>query len=175
MAITSSYSPEIFTLVPMCQLSKRHFDLHPIWSEFYDYEEREEIVSWGVDQKWLEQELEKFHTGNDHCAYPILRPYPLPERMRLYIKARFATASGTYLEGCVMNDDAFVVTLFVGDDNHTFSRHPAFADWYDASLRSLQKAIGGSDDAIFPLNYETDFLGANDAPIAGIFSPSAAP
>ena len=175
MAITSSYSPEIFTLVPMSQLSKRHFDLHPIWSEFYDYEEREEIVSWGVDQKWLEEELENVHSGNDHCAYPVLRPYPLPERMRLYIRARFITASGMNLEGYVMNEDAFVVTLFVGKDEHNLSRHPILADLNAASLRSLQEAIGRSGDAIFPLKYETDFLGTNDALMSGTFLPSILP
>lgn len=175
MAITSSYSPEIFTLVLMSQLSKRHFDLHPIWSEYYDFEEREEIVSWGVNREWLEQELENIHTGNDHCAYPILRPYPLPERMRLYIKALFVAANGMRLDGYVMNDDAFVVTLFAEDDDHVFSRHPALADLNAVELGILRKAIGLSDDAIFPLKYETDFFGSNDALIAGIFSPSTTP
>jgi hypothetical protein len=170
MAITSSYSPEIFTLVPMSQLSKRHFDLHPIWSEHYDFEERMEIVSWGVSQEWLEQELERVHDGSDHCAYPILRPYPLPERMRLFVKARFVTAGGIRLAGYVMNDDAFVVTLFTGDDRHEFSRHSLLGDLNAMSLRALQKAIGRGDDAIFPLHYETDILDSNGTLIAGVFS-----
>src|SRR5690348_14821330 len=52
MAIKDAYHPDLFTLVPKSQLSKRHFDIHPIWSEYYDYEEREEIVSWGVNREW---------------------------------------------------------------------------------------------------------------------------
>jgi hypothetical protein len=93
MTITGTYPPNIFMLVPMSQLSKRHFDLHPIWSEHYDYEERDEIVSWGVDRQWLERELDRVDSGSDHCAYPILRPYPLPNRMRLYAQATLQLAS----------------------------------------------------------------------------------
>ena len=75
MAITDHYLPDVFALVPMSELSKHHFDLHPIWSEHYDYDERDEIIDWGVDPRWLAEELDRVHTGNDHCAYPILRPY----------------------------------------------------------------------------------------------------
>src|SRR4051812_3470710 len=121
MAITGSYPPDIFMLVPKSQLSKHHFDLHPIWSEFYDYEERKEIISWGVNPDWLEVELERVHDGSDHAAYPILRPYPLPERMRLYIKARFVTADGTRLDGCIMNDDALCIRLFADEGKYPFS------------------------------------------------------
>ena len=45
MPITAQYSPDIFTLVPMSALSIQHFESHPIWSEYYDYDEREEIVA----------------------------------------------------------------------------------------------------------------------------------
>jgi len=159
----------------MSQLSKQHFDLHPIWSEHYDYEEREEIVSWGVDQEWLEQELERVHHGNDHCAYPILRPYPLPERMRLFVKARFVSAAGTRLDGYIMNNDAFVVTLFTGGNRHEFSRHPLLGELNALSLRALQKAIGRGGDAVFPLHYETDFFGSDGTLIAGVFSAKTTP
>jgi len=99
MSETFQYSSDIFTLVPMSELSKQHFDRHPIWSEYYDYDERDEILSWGIDPLWLEAELKRVHTENDHCAYPILQPYPLPERMRLYIKAQITTFDGQFLKG----------------------------------------------------------------------------
>lgn len=169
MAITGPYPANVFTLVPMSQLSKRHFDLHPIWSEHYDFDEREEIVSWGINRDWLDRELQQVHKGNDHCAYPILRPYPLPNRMRLYIGARVVTAGGTKLDGYVMNDDAFMVTLFAGDGKYTFSRHESLGELNGHSLRAL-KAVIGRDDPIFPLHYETDFLGPDDAPITGTFT-----
>jgi len=90
--------------------------------------------------------------------------------MRLYVKARFVTAGGTRLEGYVMNDDAFVVTLFAGDGEYTFSRHTALSDLNAQSLRALKCAIGRDDDPVFPLRYETDFLGSRDALITGTFT-----
>ncbi len=173
MAITRTYPPDVFTLVSMSQLSKRHFDLHPIWSEHYDYDEREEIVSWGVNREWLERELDRVHDASDHSAYPILRPYPLPYRMHIYVKARFVTAGGMRLVGYVMNEDAFVVTLFLGDGAYTFSRHSALGDLNGQSLRALRRTIGCGDDPIFPLRYDTDFFGLNDALIAGTFTTAA--
>lgn len=170
MAITATYPPDVFMLVPMSQLSKRHFDLHPIWSEHYDYQEREEIVSWGVDGEWLARELDRLHDGSDHCAYPILRPYPLPNRMRIYIKSRCVTAGGVTLDGYVMNVDAFVVTLFAGDGQYTFSRHADLGDLNGQELRKLKAVIGRADDPVFPLLYGTVFLGPDDALIAGTFT-----
>jgi hypothetical protein len=170
MAIKTVYPPSLFTLVPMSQLSKRHFDVHPLWSEHYDFCEREEIVGWGVDRSWLEAELERLDDGGEHCAYPILRPYPLPDRMRLYIKARFTTSAGAKLDGYVMNDDAYVVTLFAGDDEFMFSRHPALDDLNTESLHGLRRAIAGSDDPVFPLRYETDFIGHDGRLIEGELS-----
>lgn len=170
MAIIEPYPSDVFTLVPMSQLSKQHFDLHPIWSEYYDYDEREEIVSWGINPEWLEHELQQVHNGSDHCAYPILRPYPLPDRMRLYIKARFVTIGGTKLDGYIMNDDAFVVTLFADGGMFDFSRHPALDELNSRSLHALKMAIERDNDPIFSLQYETDFLREDDSPIAGTFT-----
>src|SRR5690606_32813807 len=152
------------------QLSKCHFDLHPIWSEYYDFDELEKIVSWGVDRQWLQRGLERVDDGSDHCAYPILRPYPLPGRMRLYMKARFVTAGGTKLDGWVMNENAFVVTLFTDDGEYGFSRHSALGDLNGQDLRRLQAAIGRSDDPVCPLRYETDFLGPDNMLLAGTFT-----
>jgi hypothetical protein len=172
MAIMSNYSPDIFRLVPMSQLSTAHFHHHPIWSEFYDYEERGEIASWGVDLGWLDAELARMHKRDDHCAYTILRACPLPERVRLYFKACFVTAEGMNLEGYIMNDDAFCATVFVNDQEFTFSRHPILADLNGTFLDKLRKALGHGGAGIFPLRYETDFMGRNGHPIKGIFAPT---
>jgi len=170
MPITAHYAPDIFTLVPMSALSKRHFDLHPIWPEHYDYEERDEIIAWGVDAQWLASELERVHTGNDHCVYPILRPYPLPERMRLYIRARITAVDGRTFDGHVMNEDAYVLSIFVNDDEYRFSRNEILNDLNRKELARLQAALGASTDQLFPVQYETDFVDSEDKLIAGVFS-----
>lgn len=171
MPIAHHYSPEIFQLVPMSTLGKQHFEAHPIWSEHYDYDERDEIVAWGVEAEWLASELERVHTGNDHCAYPILQPHPLPSRMRLYIRARITTAAGQELDGYVMNENAFVMCVFVDEKEFSFSRHSSLSDLNQKDLESLAAALGCPTESVFPLTYETDFLGPDDVLIAGTFSP----
>lgn len=153
----------------MSTLSKKHFDMHPIWSEYYDYDERDEIVDWGVDPQWLVAELERVHDCSDHCAYPILRPYPLPDRMRLFIRARIKTADGNSLDGYVLNDDAYVLCIFTPDCEFGFSRHSALGDLDRKNLEGLAEALGRQTDGIFPLAYETEFLDSHDNRIRGIF------
>jgi hypothetical protein len=153
--------------VRISELSARHFELHPMWSEYYDFDERHEIISWGVDRKWLEAALERVHDGSDHCAYPILRPYPLPARMRLYMKARITTAGGARLDGYIMNEDAFVVTLFAGENEFSFSRHSGLNA---QPIEGLRHALAAPGDPVLPLRYETDFLGQDDRLIQGEFS-----
>jgi hypothetical protein len=99
----------------------------------------------------------------------ILRPYALRDHMRLYIKARVVTAGGTGLVGYVMNADAFVVTFVAVGRKYTFSRHSAVSESNGQSLRGLKAAIGRSDP-VFPLQYETNLLGPDGAPIAGKFT-----
>ena len=171
MPITERYSPEIFTLVPISALSKQHFDSHPIWSEYYDFDEREEIAAWGIDPQVLASELDRIHTGNDHCAYPILRPYPLPNRMRLYIRARITLKNGQTLVGHVMNEDAYVLSIFANDDDEfCFSRNDGLRDLNEKELGRMAEALGCSTDELFPATYATDFLDSENNLIAGVFS-----
>lgn len=170
MPITSSYPPDVFKLVPMSELSQAHFDEHPIWSEYYDFDERREIVGWGVDPKWLDAEIDRVHTGNDHCAYPILRPYPLPDRMRLYIKAGITTGGNKRFDGYVMNEDACVLSIFAVGDEYCFSRNGVLGDLNRKELARFKASVPDCGGEIFPAQYETDILDSAGKPIAGTFS-----
>ena len=103
-----------FLLIPMSQLGEVQFQMYPVWSEFYDSEEVEEIVNWGVSRDWLLKELGRLHAGDEHCAYPVLLLESLPQRMRLYVRAYFETHEGRRLNGFVMNDDAYCIGIFYG-------------------------------------------------------------
>jgi hypothetical protein len=169
MPITSQYSQDIFTLIPMSALSKSHFEQHPLWSEYYDYEEREEIISWGVDPIWLAAELNSFDKGGEHCVYPILRPYPWPDRMRLYIKARFTTVENEVLDGYIMNDDAYILSIFIADEEFVFSRNMMLIDLNQKELIRLKTLCPQLLGDIFPIQYETEFLKSYGNLITGIF------
>ena len=157
-----------FQLVPMSHLGEEHFAEHPIWSELYDFEERDEIASWGIDRQWLDDQIRGTDIGDEHWAYPVLVPQPLPARMRLYISATFTTPSGDLLRGFVTNPDAYCVTIFASGERFTFSSHPAIADLSHRSLDQLLRAVPGIH-AIFPLQYHTDFHDEDGKPIQGTF------
>ena len=163
------YSPDIFQLVPRSQLSEQHFQMHPIWSEYYDYDEREEIISWGIDPTWLTNELEKIHDENDHGVYPILRPSPFPERMRLFVKATFKTPGGNRLTGSIVNENAYAITIFHRGNLFPFCQH--VRDLAVEEHNRLLKALDMKEESIFPLSYVTSFKGHDDKEIEGVFNP----
>lgn len=156
----------------MSALSKQHFDSHPIWSEHYDYEEREEIIAWGINPQWLASELERVHTGNDHCAYPILRPYPLPERLRLYVRAMITSNDGRTFAGYVMNEEAYVLSIFANEEKFTFSSNGHLSDLNGKELERFARSIGHSGNNLFPVRYQTEFLNSEGNLIEGVFSLS---
>lgn len=140
--------------------------MYPVWSEHYDFDEIEEIVSWGIDRDWLLKELQSKHSGNEHCLYPLLQTNPFPPRMRIFIKARFKTTGGQDLEGYVMDEDAFVIHIFYSDGEYGFSRHPLLENLNKEQEERLKEKIG---EFIFPLTYETDFLAQDGKRICGEF------
>ncbi len=100
--IASVYDPALFVMKSLNDLDASDIVRHPIWSEYYDYTERQEILDWGVSPDVLDRLLAEHHTGNVHAVYTVLKPIPLPDRMRLYIRARFTTADGDEYDGYVV-------------------------------------------------------------------------
>jgi hypothetical protein len=160
-----TYPADHFRIVS--ELTKECFDYHPAWSEYYDFDERDEIESWGVDRAWLDEQL---RTIPDHPHYTILATDPLPDRMRYFIKARFATPRGRELEGWVMNEDAFVAGVFVNGKEFQFRADPVLVDWMRKDYRDLLAAVGDSSDPIFPFRYSTGFRDSAGRVIEGEFT-----
>ena len=144
----------MFTLIPQSELSEKHFELYPVWSEHYDYEEIDEIVGWGISRDWLIEEIKEKCTGNEHCVYPVLQTNPLPDRMRIFIKAKFKTPNGINLSGFVVNEDAYCISIFSENEEYLFNNHSLMQDLNQAQENKLE---GTLKTFIFPLEYETDF------------------
>ena len=157
----------MFVLIPHSELSKEHFEAYPVWSEHYDYDEIDEIVSWGIDREWLLREIEAKCTGNEHCVYTLLQTNPLPERMRIFIRARFRTPNGVNLNGFVVNEDAYALGIFWENVKYVFNNHPLLRELNEEQEAKLRDTVG---DAIFPLQYETDFRNNAGERIRGEFS-----
>lgn len=157
----------MFTLIPQSELSEKHFELYPVWSEHYDHEEIEEIVDWGVNRDWLLKQIKDKCTGNEHCVYPVLQTNPLPERMRIFIKAAFQTPNRVSLSGFVVNEDAYCISIFFENEQYLFNNHPLAQDLNEAEETKLESVLRQS---IFPLSYETDFHNRDGERICGKFS-----
>lgn len=98
----------------MSSLGPNHLDDWPVWSEYYDFEELEEIEHWwGITPDAVLGMHEAMNLGSEHSAYPLPVYDPLPGRMRVYIKAVFTTHTGGSLPGFVVNDDAYAGVVYL--------------------------------------------------------------
>lgn len=162
-----------FRLVPESQFSEEHLQKYPVWSELYDWQEREEIIGWGIDAELLDQEIAKNHDGSDHAMYPLLEVNPFPPRVRISVRARFRTAAGQNLRGYVvlkMDADPIVSVVHEGQE-FGFSR--VFPEWATEDRQLLQRLLPDPTDPILPLAYETDFTDEEGNRIQGTFDLGA--
>lgn len=157
-----------FLVLPESKLNEEAFDRFPVWSEHYDWDEIEEIERWGLDRDYVLDLFSQNSPGNEHCVYTMLESNPFPPRMRIFIRATVQTSDGQQLKGYVMNDDAYVLTVFHRSETFPFGQHSALWSDNETYRRQLMASLGTSSD-IFPLSYETGFNDAGGKPIAGRF------
>ena len=136
-----------------------------VWSEHYDGFELDEILSWGVDVKYIEELLMIHEEGGSHPYYPVNGLEILPERMRLFIFARFTSLYGVVFKGIICNPDPFVIGIFVNGDIEIFN--PNMLNEWKASEAKLRAAFGLSNNSIFPLHYQTNFKDSDEKSING--------
>lgn len=168
MPITSVYQPESFAMKSIADLHATDFVRHPLWSEYYEYTERQEILDWGVDAAHLDKLLSQHHSGNTHAVYTVLKPYPLPDRMRIYIRSCFTTANGDCFDGYVVNDDAYCFSIFACGHEYSFGRNRVLDEFSIRALANLRASLNAPNYQLFPLRYETEILDDEDRLIAGV-------
>lgn len=151
--------------IPISSLSRYHFEAWPVWSELYDAEELHEIVSWGVSEVHFLAELERLDLGNEHAAYPVLNTAYVPDRMRIYIRAKVRCSDNRILDGYVVNPDAYAFGVFVGNTEFAFNTN--LKSDCGEELSRLAFALDASPEAIKPLTFSTDFHDAMGSMIAG--------
>jgi hypothetical protein len=161
------FPPESFRIISG-ELSEDDLKQNPMWSEHYDYDERFDIVAWGVDPSWLDAELQRL-PSHPHPIYPVLQHEPFPERMFLFIAATFQTPGKQTLQGYLVNVPPHAVCLFVGEESTTLSCHPMLRDLQEEDIKSIQARLGRPDDPILPLEFHSQVLGPDGAPIRGTF------
>ena len=158
-----------FRVIPGGDLAERHFDEWPVWSEYYDYEEIEDVERWGLDREKVLRQFQANERDGEHCVYTLLETDPFPERMRIFIRAELKTSGGIGLKGNVMDEEAFVLTVYVAGESFMFSRHPLLEDLNREQERQLERALNVPPGAVFPIQYRTAYTSRNGEPIAGNF------
>ncbi len=137
----------------------------PVWSEFYEIDELREIESWGRSRQQFLADIERLNLGNEHAAYPVLKLDPIPDRMRVYIKARFKCVNGRTLDGYVVNPDAYAFCLFV--DREEFIFNVNLKRECDSELVSLAERLRSAIDLVKPVSFDTEFRDSEGERIAG--------
>lgn len=180
MPIRDHYSPDVFAVAPLYGLTKQDFEAHPIWAHYYYRQEDDELLEWGIDAERLTTELESARKTHPDCgdwAYTLLRPYPLPFRNELFIRATITFADGQEIDGFVITNEyaeVYSVSVFAnGDRFHVMGicDKPSPIGSIEEQLSRLTAGLGRSADGIFPVHYKTDFLNQNDELFEGVIPP----
>lgn len=159
----------LFKVIPQRTLSEELFDEFPVWSEYYEWDELEEIEGWGLDREVVLKMLNENSIDNEHCLYTLLEANPFPKRMRIFIGARITTAGGVELKGYVMNEDAYCLCIIHDGAEYFFSCHPTFKGCTLELANKLSMLLNVPASDFFPLHYETDYYARDGSPIAGTF------
>ena len=143
------------------------FNEHKVWSEYYDFEELEELRSWGIAEHYINDLLSIAKEGGSHPYYPVPRSVLLPDRMRIYILSKFITPNGDELRGIIINPNPFVFGIFCGDEIVNFNLN--LKDFWSKSEEKVRSAYNTGQSPIFPLQYSTMKLNSEGNQIMGVF------
>ncbi|WP_299769018.1 hypothetical protein [uncultured Pseudoteredinibacter sp.] len=148
-------------------LKPSDFSEHEVWSEYYDFDELEELRSWGVAEHQINELLSIAKEGSGHPYYPIPRSVSLPDRMRVYILSKFITANGDELRGIIINPNPFVFGIFCGNGIVMFSQN--LKDFWSKSEEKVRSSYNTGQSPIFPLQYSAIKPDSEGNQIMGVF------
>ena len=158
-----------FKIIESRKLSPDKFREYPLWSEYYDFEEIEDIQGWGFKKDDVIKELKKKEIDGHHplytapiCEFPIIR-------LRYFTKTKFKTKEGAVLEGAIMNDGSSVIYIFIGDEYLTINNHPLLRELNNKSLQKISNFYRLPMISLNQLEFETEIPVDKDKRIKGIF------
>src|SRR5687768_4775717 len=103
----------IFRIVTAKDFTPEVFTYHPLWSEFYDFHELDDIQRWGLDRQAVHEELKSKTIEQQHPFYTIPQSEFPPDRMRYFCLANLTTKTGRLLQGSIMNDGELIIEIFI--------------------------------------------------------------
>jgi hypothetical protein len=161
---------ERFKIISSSEFIPEVFDYHPVWSEYYDYDELDEIEEWGIDREGaLKELLEKSREG-PHALYTVpIEAFP-PERMRFYTLAVITASDGKQFKGSVMNAGELIISVFLDEKQEVIlPAHPALREDAIKGLEIIGSSFLMEMDDILDLRFETVIKDGRRKAIEGVF------
>jgi len=159
-----------FKIIKESELAPKMFEFHPVWAEYYEPDDLEDIISWGYDRESVKSDLFSKHDGSDHAYYTVpIERFP-PNNIRFFTLANLFTKSGIKLKGTVMNSGQLVIEIFL-DDNRSIALS-CYPDLYDLNKHELNKVA--TELNLDPLDleeirFQTTIVDQDGFPIEGFF------
>lgn len=145
---------------------------YPIWSEYYDFDELDEIENWGFDKMTVYEELKFMFVDQQHPYYAVpIAEFPV-ERMRYFTKAKFRTLNNKELSGYIMNEGEFAISIFTGETAEILTKQKLLWDDHEGSLKRIAAFYKIEIFELFELRYETEIPINVESRIRGTFKLS---
>ena len=159
-----------FKIVSVEEFTPKSFSFHPLWSEYYDFDELDEIETWGINKELAFNELKGKFSNSAHPYYTVpIKEFP-PQRMRFFTKAKFKTLKGNELDGVVMNEGDLVVDIFLGNNQMvSLSCHTMLKDLAIKTLLKISKEFNLELSELKILEFETVIPKEKEKRIRGKF------
>lgn len=149
------------------ELKPADFKDSEVWSEYYDFEELEELKSWGVEDQYINQLLEIAKEGASHPYYTVPKTEALPDRMQIFVSCKFTSNTGREFEGVIINPDPFVIGIFCNDEIQMFN--PNLMDFWKKSEEIVRSTHDVGDEPIFPLRFSTSYKDSEGNTVKGTY------
>lgn len=161
------------------ELSENHFEVHPIWCEYYEPFEIDEIVRWwGIDKEWLWSIIEPSLEGDRHMHpyYIIPTDIELPKHEFIYLKTSLQTASGYHMNGFFSivkegdKQEITSLTIFMNKNSFHFYKNSLFDDENTENLQALSQEVNIEVKDLQLFNFETGLKMFKEGISSGVFT-----
>jgi len=158
-----------FEIIKATELKPIKFLEYPIWSEFYDYEELEEIANWGFNKIVVQQKMKVMEINQQHPYYTVpISKFPI-NRIRYFTKSKFKTKSNLELSGYIMNEGEFGIGIFMGEEEELFTKQSLIGNDHIECLRRISQFYEYDISDLDELKYETEIPFDKEKRIRGTF------
>lgn len=153
-------------------LNRKHFNISPIWCEYYEPSELDDIEEAGVPKAWLyDHILEPMKGSNEHPIYTIEGKTDYSKREFLYVYSELSILNyklNGYL--CVVAGKVSSIVIFLDDITVDLFSSELFADENKAALEELASFLGDKELKVDHINYSVKVGWVSQFPLEGEFS-----